>query len=74
MASLTDHFRLYTETESMPDQEAFLHPQHFSIQPEARRELYSGKQRYNRKLFRLCLDYSARLTKYWHHLLMSGYP
>ena len=42
--SLTDHFRLYTETESMPNPEALLHSQHTSIQPEARRKLYSGKQ------------------------------
>lgn len=42
--SLADHFRLYTETESMPDPEAFLHSQHISIQPKARRKLYSGKQ------------------------------
>lgn len=49
--SLIDHFRLYTETESMPDPEAFLHPQHARIQPEASRKLYSGKQRHNRKEF-----------------------
>lgn len=52
----------------MPNPEAFLHPQHFSIQPETRRQLHSGRQRHNRKLFRLCLSSSARLTKYWCHL------
>lgn len=61
--SLTDHFRLYTETESMPDPEAFLHPQHACIQPEASRKLYSGKQRHNRKEFRLYVSPSI----IWKH-------
>lgn len=49
--SLTDHFRLYTETESVPDPEAFLHSQHTCFQPETGRKLYSGKEGHNKKEF-----------------------
>lgn len=60
--SLTDHFRLYAETESMPDPEALLHSQHTSVQPETRRKLYSGKQGHNRKEFSCTMVLLAGLS------------